>query len=126
MNMKLDCFLPYLLSCPLQSLKLACSNMFSFKLDRIQILMFNYNFMFTLNHLKELAKEIDMLREKIEKVDPQQDLASQGIDSLDILSLLLLIQEKYNIQIPDEDIPKLSSLNEIVEYVNKKLQEIEN
>ena len=100
--------------------------MFSFKLDRIQILMFNYNFMFTLNHLKELAKEIDMLREKIEKVDPQQDLASQGIDSLDILSLLLLIQEKYNIQIPDEDIPKLSSLNEIVEYVNKKLQEIEN
>ena len=67
-----------------------------------------------------------MLREKIENIDPQKDLASQGVDSLDTLSLLLLIQEKYGIQIPDEDIPKLETLNDIVEYVNKKLQEKEN
>ncbi len=82
--------------------------------------------MLTIETLKELAKEIDMLREKIENIDPQKDLASQGVDSLDTLSLLLLIQEKYGIQIPDEDIPKLETLNDIVEYVNKKLQEKEN
>jgi len=82
--------------------------------------------MLTLEQLKELAKEIDMLREKIENIDPQKDLASQGVDSLDTLSLLLLIQEKYGVQIPDEDIPKLTTLNDIVEYVNKKLQEKEN
>jgi len=82
--------------------------------------------MFTLKHLKELAKEIDMLGRKIESIDPQKDLSSQGIDSLDTLSLLLLIQEKYDIKIPDEDIPKLTTLNDIVEYVNKKLQEKEN
>ena len=82
--------------------------------------------MLTLEQLKELAKEIDMLREKIENIDPQKDLASQGVDSLDTLSLLLLIQEKYGVQIPDEDIPKLTTLNDIVEYVNRKLQEKEN
>ena len=82
--------------------------------------------MLTLEQLKELAKEIDMLREKIEHIDPQKDLASQGVDSLDTLSLLLLIQEKYGVQIPDEDIPKLTTLNDIVEYVNRKLQEKEN
>ena len=82
--------------------------------------------MLTIETLKELAKEIEMLKEKIENIDPQKDLASQGVDSLDTLSLLLLIQEKYGVQIPDEDIPKLTTLNDIVEYVNKKLQEKEN
>ena len=82
--------------------------------------------MLTIETLKELAKEIDMLREKIENIDPSKDLASQGVDSLDTLSLLLLIQEKYGVQIPDEDIPKLETLNDIVEYVNRKLQEKEN
>jgi len=82
--------------------------------------------MLTIETLKELAKEIEMLKEKIENVDPSKDLASQGVDSLDTLSLLLLIQEKYGVQIPDEDIPKLTTLNDIVEYVNKKLQEKEN
>ena len=82
--------------------------------------------MLTIETLKELAKEIEMLKEKIENIDPSKDLASQGVDSLDTLSLLLLIQEKYGVQIPDEDIPKLTTLNDIVEYVNKKLQEKEN
>ncbi len=82
--------------------------------------------MFALEQIKELAKEIEMLKEKIDNIDPQKDLASQGVDSLDTLSLLLLIQEKYGVQIPDEDIPKLETLNDIVEYVNKKLQEKEN
>ena len=82
--------------------------------------------MLTIETLKELAKEIEMLKEKIKNVDPSKDLASQGVDSLDTLSLLLLIQEKYGVQIPDEDIPKLTTLNDIVEYVNKKLQEKEN
>ena len=82
--------------------------------------------MLILEQLKELAKEIEMLKEKIENIDPSKDLASQGVDSLDTLSLLLLIQEKYGVQIPDEDIPKLETLNDIVEYVNKKLQEKEN
>ncbi|HIC09012.1 MAG TPA: acyl carrier protein [Aquificales bacterium] len=82
--------------------------------------------MLTIETLKELAKEIEMLKEKIENIDPSKDLASQGVDSLDTLSLLLLIQEKYGVQIPDEDIPKLETLNDIVEYVNRKLQEKEN
>ena len=73
--------------------------------------------MLTIETLKELAKEIEMLKEKIENIDPSKDLASQGVDSLDTLSLLLLIQEKYGVQIPDEDIPKLETLNDIVEYM---------
>jgi len=78
--------------------------------------------MLTIETLKELAKEIDMLKDKIDNIDPDKDLASQGIDSLDTLSLLLLIQEKFGVQIPDEDIPKLETLNDIVNYVNQKLK----
>ncbi len=67
-------------------------------------------------------KEIDMLRDKVDSLDPNKDLATQGIDSLDMLSVFLLLQEKFNIEIPDEDIPKLNTLNAIVEYVNKKME----
>lgn|GEM_PF-1677064 len=77
---------------------------------------------FTLDQLKELMKEIDMLRDKVDSLDPNKDLATQGIDSLDMLSVFLLLQEKFNIEIPDEDIPKLNTLNAIVEYVNKKME----
>ena len=77
---------------------------------------------FTLDQLKELMKEIDMLRDKVDFLDPNKDLATQGIDSLDMLSVFLLLQEKFNIEIPDEDIPKLNTLNAIVEYVNQKME----
>jgi acyl carrier protein len=77
---------------------------------------------FTLDQLKELMKEIEMLRDKVDSLDPDKDLATQGIDSLDMLSVFLLLQEKFNIEIPDEDIPKLNTLNAIVEYVNQKME----
>jgi acyl carrier protein len=67
-------------------------------------------------------KEIEMLRDKVDSLDPDKDLATQGIDSLDMLSVFLLLQEKFNIEIPDEDIPKLNTLNAIVEYVNQKME----
>ena len=77
---------------------------------------------FTLEELKSLMREIDMLKDKVDILDPDKDLATQGIDSLDMLSLFLLLQERFNIEIPDEDIPKLDSLNAIVNYINEKIR----
>lgn len=45
-------------------------------------------------------------------------LTEQGIDSLDIFNIILLIQEKYKIEIPDSDIDKLSSIDNIVNHLN--------
>ena len=49
-------------------------------------------------------------------------LSDQGVDSLEFFNVLLLISEKYDIDIPDEDSDHLNTINEIVEYLNRRLK----
>ena len=48
-------------------------------------------------------------------------LSDQGIDSLEFFNVLLLISEKYGIDIPDEDSDHLHTINQIIEYLNRNL-----
>jgi len=48
-------------------------------------------------------------------------LTDQGVDSLDIVNIYLLLEEKFDIKIPDEDLSQVTTVNDIVEYVNSKL-----
>ena len=40
-----------------------------------------------------------------------------GADSLDIVELLMALEEEFDIEIPDEEAEKLSSVGDIVEYI---------
>lgn len=57
----------------------------------------------------------------VEKMDLSISLRDQGLDSLDMTSILFSIEEKFNIQVSDEDLDqgKLSSIDAIVTYLNK-------
>jgi len=44
-----------------------------------------------------------------------------GIDSLDVIELIMAIEEEFNITIPDEDVENLKSVKEVCDYVNKKI-----
>lgn len=48
-------------------------------------------------------------------------LKEQGMDSLDSINVFLLIEEKFNLSIPDEDLGGLQTVNDIVDYINKRL-----
>lgn len=56
----------------------------------------------------------------LEELDHSQSLSEQGLDSLDIVTILFGIEEKFKIKIPEEDIngKQLSSINSIVLYIN--------
>lgn len=56
----------------------------------------------------------------LDQVTPSADLKELGADSLDMMNILLAVQEKFNIEIPDEDIEGLNSIDKICEYINKK------
>jgi len=43
-----------------------------------------------------------------------------GLDSLDISSLLLELQEHHNLIVPDEDVDKCSSIQSILEYAKSQ------
>ncbi len=45
-------------------------------------------------------------------------LTSAGVDSLEMMNILLAIEEQYDIKIPDEDINGLDTVNNIINYLN--------
>ena len=40
-----------------------------------------------------------------------------GADSLDIVELLMAIEDDFDIKVPDEDVPNLKTVGNIVDYV---------
>jgi acyl carrier protein len=57
---------------------------------------------------------------KVDDDEYQKKLKDIGIDSLDLSGILLEIEEKFKIKIPDQDIERLETIDKIVEYVNEK------
>jgi len=56
-----------------------------------------------------------------EKIRDDVKLSDQGIDSLGVFNILLLLGEKYGIEIPDSDVDQLASVVVIVDYLNRRL-----
>ena len=54
------------------------------------------------------------------KVRDEVKLSDQGVDSLGIFNIILVLQEKYEIEISDEDVDKLTNVSEIVDYLNSR------
>nr|YP_009027563.1 acyl carrier protein [Neoporphyra perforata]AGQ17099.1 acyl carrier protein [Neoporphyra perforata]AHB35057.1 acyl carrier protein [Neoporphyra perforata]AHB35266.1 acyl carrier protein [Neoporphyra perforata]AIA19428.1 acyl carrier protein [Neoporphyra perforata]AIA19637.1 acyl carrier protein [Neoporphyra perforata] len=47
-----------------------------------------------------------------------------GADSLDTVELVMAIEEKFGIEIPDEDAEKISNLSQVVDFIKSKLNTI--
>lgn len=43
-----------------------------------------------------------------------------GVDSLDLFELVMAFEEEYGIEIPSEDLEKLTTVGAIVEYMKNK------
>jgi acyl carrier protein len=48
-----------------------------------------------------------------------RDLGEAGLDSLDIATLLLSVQEHYDINISDDDAEQLDTIGKLVDYIAK-------
>jgi acyl carrier protein len=66
--------------------------------------------------IKEIIKESGT-RVDVEGLDTQIPLRDQNIDSLDLFNILLLIEEKFKLKIPDEDIYLLVDIENIIKYL---------
>ena len=43
-----------------------------------------------------------------------------GADSLDIVELIMAFEEEYGVEIPSEDLEKITTVGDIVEYMKSK------
>ena len=54
--------------------------------------------------------------------DPDIDLVDEvGIDSMDLATVALVLQDEYGIRIDEDDYPKLTTVRFIAEYIKKKI-----
>jgi acyl carrier protein len=59
-----------------------------------------------------------------ETFNPDLDLVDElGIDSMDLTTVVLVLQDEYGITIDEEDYPKLSNVRLIAQYIEEKLKE---
>lgn len=59
----------------------------------------------------------------IEHLNHNVSILTQGVDSLDFSSFLLSVEENFNIEILEEDIENLESINSLVEYIKKNTKD---
>lgn len=71
---------------------------------------------------EEIKKQIAVfLNTDEEKITPESNLITDlKADSMDIATLLLEVEEKYNIEIDEDDLESLKTVGDIVAYIEKK------
>jgi acyl carrier protein len=74
----------------------------------------------TVENIKEVIAEAEVLGD-VNEMKSDVALSEQGIDSLDVANVYLLLEEKFDVKIPDEDLNQVTTIDSIVEYINNKL-----
>jgi acyl carrier protein len=60
-----------------------------------------------------------------EKFDPDMDLVDElGVDSMDLATVALVLQDEYGVFIDEDDYPKLKNIRLIAGYLQSRLQDI--
>ncbi|MBQ6693045.1 MAG: acyl carrier protein [Clostridia bacterium] len=55
-----------------------------------------------------------------EEIKPESRLVEDLMaDSLDIVELIMDLEAEYGVQIPDDDLPKIRTVGDIVRYIEK-------
>jgi acyl carrier protein len=64
----------------------------------------------------------EQLKVKPEEVRSETNLIGDlGVDSLDTVELIMALEEKFDVEIPDEDAEKMETVNDVVKYIEKKI-----
>lgn len=72
----------------------------------------------------EIIKEAILEAEVLNNVDDLVNdipLSKQGCDSLDLVNVYMILEEKFEIKIPDEDLEQLLTIDGIIEYLNARV-----
>jgi acyl carrier protein len=78
--------------------------------------------------LEEKVKEVlsENSGSPVDEIDLNDRLVDDlGMDSLDCVEATMCLEEKFNIEITDEDAEKLETVQQIVEYIEKRVKDKE-
>ena len=69
-----------------------------------------------------IISELKLEEVTVNTFNPEMDLVDElGIDSMDLATIALVLQDEYKIVIDEDDYPKLKSIRLIADYIFEKL-----
>lgn len=72
--------------------------------------------------LTSLAKRLKL---DVSRIKPQQSLRQDlGLDSADSIELIFALEETFNIDVSDQDFRKLTTVSDVIQYVQGRLQQM--
>ena len=74
----------------------------------------------TVGDIKAIIDEAGVLAD-LDDIQAGLPLRQQNIDSLDMANILLLIEEKYELDVPDKDLDRLQSIDGIIKYLDEMI-----
>lgn len=76
-----------------------------------------------LEKLKEIiAEQLNLSGDEITADSNFKD--DLGADSLDLFELIMSLEEEYNVEIPSDDLEKIATVGDVMEYLKAKGVEI--
>jgi len=83
----------------------------------------SYDIESIIRHVSEvIIDELKLEDVTIDTFSPDMDLIDElGIDSMDLATIALVLQDEYKIVIDEDDYPKMKTVRLIAEYVERKL-----
>ena len=78
-----------------------------------------------IRHVAEIIiDELKLEDVTAETFNPDMDLVDElGIDSMDLATIALVLQDEYKITIDEDDYPKLKTIRLIADYIKEKIAE---
>ncbi|MGC9524654.1 MAG: acyl carrier protein [Limnospira sp.] len=74
----------------------------------------------TLEKVKKIVSE--QLEVDTEQVTPEANFANDlNADSLDVVELVMALEEEFDIEIPDEEAEKITTVQEAVNYIDSQV-----
>lgn len=71
--------------------------------------------------LTKISIEVNNSATIKDPADLNRKFSEIGIDSLDAMSVMLVAMERFDIDIPNEELDKLTTLNELAHFVEAQL-----
>lgn len=71
-----------------------------------------------------IIEQLHVIPEKVK--DDASFVEDLGADSLDIVELVMAFEEKFGVEIPDEDSAKIAKVSDAVKYLEKKISQKQN
>lgn len=76
-----------------------------------------------LERVKEIIEE-QLNLENVEITEETRFKEDLEVDSLDLFELVMSLEEEYGVEIPSEDLEKIATVNDVMEYLKAKGVEV--